>query len=95
MIMDGGNVVCLNSRTGQILFRGRLGAPGAYLSSPLYANGYIYFASYNGKITIIKPGNKLNILARVDLHEKIAASPVALEKMLYIRTDSALYAFKK
>jgi outer membrane protein assembly factor BamB len=95
MILDGGNVVCLNSRTGKIIFRGRLGAPGAYLSSPLYANGHIYFASYNGKITIIKPGNKLNIIARIDLHERIAASPVAMDNMLYIRTDSALYAFKK
>ena len=95
MIMDGGIMVCLNHGTGKIIFRDRLGAPGAYLSSPLFANGHIYLASYNGKITIIKPGNKLNIIARIDLHEKIAASPVALEKMLYIRTDSALYAFKK
>ena len=93
MIMNGGNVLCMDSKTGRIIFRERLGASGAYIASPLYANGNIYFASYNGKITVIKPGDKLNIIAQSDLHEKIAASPVALDKMLFIRTDTGLYAF--
>lgn len=94
MVMNGGNVICMNSRTGEIIFSDRLRATGAYLASPLSANGYIYFASYNGKITVIKPGDKLNIIAQSDLKEKIAASPVALGNILYLRTDSALYAFK-
>jgi outer membrane protein assembly factor BamB len=94
MIMNGGNLLCIDSKTGAIIFNDRLGAPGAYLSSPLYANGYIYIAGYNGKITVIKPGDKLNVIARSDLREKIGSSPAALGKMLYIRTDSALYAFK-
>jgi outer membrane protein assembly factor BamB len=95
MVMNGGTLSCINAKTGKVVFRERLGTPGPYLASPLYANGFIYFASYNGKITVIKPGDKLNIISHSDLHERIAASPVALDNMLYIRTDSALYAFKK
>ena len=95
MIMNGGTVLCQDSKTGKIIFMERLGAQGAYLASPLYANGNNYFAAYNDRITVIKPGNKLNVDASSDLKEEIAASPVALGKMLYIRTDSALYAFKK
>jgi len=56
---------------------------------------YVYFAAYNGNITVVKPGDRLNVIARSDLREKIGSSPAALGKMLYIRTDSALYAFKK
>jgi hypothetical protein len=94
-VMNGGNLVCLDSKTGAVIYNDRLNAPGSYLSSPLYANGHIYFASYNGRITVVKPGDKLNIVAQSDLREKIGSSPAALGKMLFIRTDSALYAFKK
>ena len=95
MVMNGGILICIDIKTGDVLFNGRLGAPGSYLSSPMYANGHLYFADYNGKITVIKPGDKLNVVARSDLREKIGASPAALGKMLFLRTDSALYAFKK
>jgi outer membrane protein assembly factor BamB len=94
MVMNGGNLICIDSGTGSVIFNSRLGAPGSYLSSPLYANGHLYFASYNGRITIVKPGDNLDIVAHCDLREKISASPAALGKILYIRTDSALYAFK-
>lgn len=93
-VMNGGNLICLDSKTGAVIFNDRLKAPGSYMSSPLYANGNIYFASYNGRITVVEPGDKLNIVAQSDLDERIGSSPVALGKMLFIRTDSALYAFK-
>jgi len=35
------------------------------------AGSNIYFASYTGKITVIKPGEKLNVLAKVFLREKL------------------------
>jgi outer membrane protein assembly factor BamB len=95
MIINGGIIVCLDSETGDMIFKDRLGASGAYLASPLYANGYIIFASYNGKVTVIKAIDKLDIVTQCDLREKIGASPVALNDNLFIRTESGLYAFKK
>ena len=94
MITNGGIVTCLDSKTGMLIFRDRLGAPGAYISSPILAGNNIYFASYNGRITVIKPGEKLNIVSSSTLNGKIGASIVALDKYLYIRTDSALLSFK-
>jgi outer membrane protein assembly factor BamB len=94
MITNGGIVTCLDSKTGKLIFRDRLGAPGAYISSPIYAGKNIYFASYNGRITVIKPGKKLDIVGQSTLKGKIGASVVALDKYLYIRTDSALLSFK-
>jgi len=94
MVMNGGNLICMDSKTGAVIFNDRLGAPGSYLSSPLYANGHLYFASFNGRITVVKPGDKLKVISHSDLREKISASPAAISKILYIRTDSALYAFK-
>lgn len=94
MITNGGIVTCLDSKTGKLIFRDRLGAPGAYISSPILAGNNIYFASYDGRITVIKPGEKLNIIGQSILKGKIGASIVALDKYLYIRTDSALLSFK-
>lgn len=92
-VMNGGLVSCIDAAKGTLIFRERLNAPGAYMASPLFAGGNIYFASYNGKITVIKPGDEMKIVAQSDLHEKILASSVALDDVLYIRTNNALYAF--
>ncbi|MBE0675476.1 MAG: PQQ-like beta-propeller repeat protein [Bacteroidales bacterium] len=93
--MDGGNFFRLEASTGNVLLQERLGASGAYISSPLYANGHIYCASYNGRITVVKPGDTLNVISRCNLNDKIGASPVAVGNTLYIRAESGLYAFRK
>jgi outer membrane protein assembly factor BamB len=95
MITNGGIATCMDSETGRVIYREKIGASGAYLASPLLAGGNIYYASYNGKITVIKPGDKIDIIAQSNLKEKIGASPVAAENNLYIRTLEGLYAFGK
>lgn len=94
MISNGGIVTCMNAEKGEVIYREKLGAPGAYLASPLLANGHIYFASYNGKITVVKPGDTLNVVSQCNLKEKIAASPLATENKLIVRTDKELFAFE-
>lgn len=94
MIMDGGTLSCYKANTGDLVFRERINAPGPYIASPLYANGNIYLIAYNGKVTVVKPGNKLNIVSKSDLRERVAASPVALSNLLLVRTENSLYAFK-
>jgi outer membrane protein assembly factor BamB len=93
MITNGGILTCMDSVTGEVLFREKIGAPGAYLASPLLADGNMYFASYNGMITVVKPGTSLNVISKCNLKEKIAASPVAAGEHLYVRTLEGLYAF--
>jgi outer membrane protein assembly factor BamB len=93
-IMDGGTFTCFKATTGELVFRERIKAPGSYIASPLYANGYIYLIAYNGKVTIVKAGDKLNIVSRSDLKENVAASPVAIINLLLVRTENTLYAFK-
>lgn len=75
------------------MYRDRLGATGAYFSSPVLANGKIYFSSRNGIITVIKAGSNFNVLAKNDLDENISATPAIVDNNIFIRTDSSLYAF--
>ncbi len=95
LVKVGGIVTCIDTDNGGVIYTGKLGATGPYLSSPLLADGMVFIASYNGKITILKEGSAFEIMNQIDLDEKIGASPVAVGNALYIRTANHLYAFGK
>ena len=93
MIKNGGIITCADAENGTVLYRERLGASWPYLSSPIVANGNIYISSNNGVISVIKAGDKLEILAQNDLQEKIYSTPAVIGNTLYVRTMENLYAF--
>jgi outer membrane protein assembly factor BamB len=93
MVTNGGILTCNDAKTGKVLYRGRLGAPGAYFASPIAANGNVYFASGEGVVTVVRDGDTLEVLARNNLHDPIQATPAVVGNALYVRTTSHLYAF--
>lgn len=93
MVKNGGVVFCIEAQSGKLLYRERLGAAGAYFSSPICAHGRIYVASSKGTIVVFEAGEKLNILARNKLGEDIFATPAVVDNKLYVRTAKHLYAF--
>jgi outer membrane protein assembly factor BamB len=93
MVTNGGVVTCLEAGTGKVLFRGRLGAGGSYFSSPVAADGKVYFSSGDGVIVVIKDADKLEVLAKDDLGEPIFATPAIVGGTLYTRTTTHMYAF--
>ena len=93
MIKDGGFLTCINPETGNILYQARIGNPGGYFASPVAANGFLYLFGYNGKLTIIKAGDELKIIARHDFRDNIAATPAIIGNSIYIRTKTGLLAY--
>src|SRR5689334_20523491 len=61
MVSDNGIATCVDAKTGQELWRARLG--GNYSASPIYADGKIYFLSEEGESVVIAPGRELKHLA--------------------------------
>jgi outer membrane protein assembly factor BamB len=92
-IKNGGIMTVIQRETGEVVKKGRVGAAGAYLSSPMLAANRIYTCSYNGVVTVLS-AEDFSVLASNRLREKIGASPVAVDDMLYVRTDKHLYAFR-
>ena len=92
-IKNGGIMTVINRETGEITHKDRIGAAGAYLSSPMLAANRIYTCSYNGIVSVLS-ADDFSVLAQNKLKEKISASPVAVDDVLYIRTDKNLYAFR-
>jgi outer membrane protein assembly factor BamB len=84
-----GIATCLDSRTGETLWRERLG--GNYSASPVFADGRIYFLSEEGVATVLAPGRTFRKLATNQLDGATLASMAIADKSIFIRTDSALY----
>jgi outer membrane protein assembly factor BamB len=93
MIRNGGILTCMDAASGKVVYRGRVGAPGPYFSSPVAANGRLIVASGDGVVSVLGTGDRLEVLARNDLGEDILATPAVVGGVLYIRTPSSLSAF--
>ena len=94
MCSDGGILTCMNAENGEILYRERIGAPGSFIASPVEANGYIYFISAKGIITVIKAADEFEIIKQSNLKENVFATPAIAGNSFYVRTETHLSAFK-
>jgi outer membrane protein assembly factor BamB len=84
---------CLDAKTGQKHWDFDLGA--GIWGSPLWVDGKIYQGTDDGEIQIFAHGKQVKQLAKIDMERPIKSTPVACNGVLYILTDSALYAIEK
>jgi len=94
LVRDGGILSCVNAATGEVIYRERLGAAGQYIASPVIANDHLYVISSRGMLTVVKSGDKFEIVYQADLKGSVAASPAMDQDTLYVRTDDAMLAFR-
>ena len=91
--LNGGIVFCRVAKTGELVYSGRLGAPGYYYSSPVAADNKIYIASEDGVVVVLDAGEELKVLATNKLDGAILATPALAGGNIYVRTENHLYAF--
>ena len=84
MVKNGGILTCMDKQTGRVLFRSRLGPVGAYFASLVEAGDKIYASSLEGVVVVFAAGDRLQVLARNDLQEPIAATPAIVDDTLYV-----------
>jgi outer membrane protein assembly factor BamB len=89
MPMDTGQVRCLEAKTGKMIWTERLSTQ--FVASPLYANGLLYLCSIKGQTFVLRPGRKLEVLAKNQLDGKLMASPAVSGNALFLRTSTHLY----
>ena len=91
--LNGGIVFSRVAKTGELVYSGRLGAPGFYYSSPVAADNKIYIASEEGVVVVLDAGEQLKVLATNKLDGSILATPALAQGNIYVRTENSLYAF--
>ena len=94
LMKEGGVLTTLDPKTGAVYKQARLsGALGNYWSSPVGADGKVFVASQEGKVTVLKAQAKWEVLETNDLGEEIFATPAIVDGRIYLRTRSTLYCF--
>lgn len=96
MVDDSGITTTLRSATGELIEQGRLdGAADSYYASPIVADGKFYLLSRSGKLVVLPNDGSLTPLAVSDLDDLATATPAIDETTMYLRTRSALWAFRR
>ena len=94
-----GIVTCQDAATGKTVFQRRLDpTPSRFWSSPVLADGKLYFVSQHNGTYVVAATPKLEQLAHnvfEDDKSRTNASPAASNGQLFLRTDHALYCIGK
>jgi outer membrane protein assembly factor BamB len=93
MVTDAGIVNCVDAKTGDEVWHGRI--DGTYSASPILADGKIYFFSELGKTTVLAPGREFKVLGESQLPDGIMATPAIAGDALFIRTKTSVYRIQK
>lgn len=92
MIRNGGVLTAMKAKSGEVVYRSRVGAPGPYFASLLDAGGSLLAISGEGKMTVIRPGSSMEVVMQTDFGEPIFATPALAGGNLFVRTAERLYA---
>jgi len=85
-------ISCYNARTGDAYFlKQALEQIKGVYSSPAAAAGRIYFVGRNGVTYVLKPSEKLEVLAVNTLDDRIDCSPAFVGNEMYLKGKSNLY----
>jgi outer membrane protein assembly factor BamB len=90
MAGDVGVVTCVDAKTGERVWRERLG--GIYTASPIAGDGRIYLFSESGETIVLRAGRTPQVIARNRLAGRVLGSPAVSGGRLFIRTDDAVVA---
>ena len=85
---DEGVVTCVDSATGTLAWRKRVG--GTYYGSPVVAGGRVYCASRDGEMVVLAAERDYQLVARNPLGEGSHSTPAIAGGRMYVRTFSHL-----
>jgi hypothetical protein len=89
MVADNGIATCLDAISGKAIWQKRL--DGDFTSSPIVAEGRIYYCNQDGTTFVVAAEPEFNLLATNKLDAGCMASPAVSDQALYLRTKTALY----
>lgn len=95
LLHSDGKLQCVELASGKQVYFERAHSV-QHRTSPVYADGHIYFCGKDGVCTVVKAGRQFEIVSSNPMGgEPITASPVFSNGTLFIRTYKALYAIRK
>lgn len=90
MWSDKGIASCLDSKTGDVIWKERIG--GNYFGSPVCVNGRLYCIDLDGTVVVLAATDQFQRLGKVSLGEGSKATPAISGGVMYLRTESKLFS---
>lgn len=94
LCMENGDLGILKAKTGEQLDYQRTHRQ-RHRASPVYADGHLYLTARDGKTTVVKAAEKVEVVAENDLAEDVSASPAISNGVIYIRSYKHLWAITR
>ena len=95
VVNDRGIMWALDAESGEEIWGQQRVTPGTYSSSPVLADGKIFVTSEDGLTTVVRAGEKFEILAENSLDDYSLSSPAISEGQIFMRTAGHLYCIGK
>ncbi len=93
---NGNLLSCLDAATGRAVFEPRrLPGLASLYASPIAAAGRIYLVYRDGTALVLKSGTSFEVLATNRLDDRMDASPVAVDRQLFLRGAEHLYCIEE
>ncbi len=90
--VNSGSISCYNAKTGDAYFvKERLEAIKGIYASPAATAGRVYFVGRNGVTHVIKPSEKLEVLAVNTLEDRFDCSPAFAGDEMFLKGKENLY----
>ena len=89
IVSDKGIGSCFDAATGQRHWMERIGPH--YSASLVQIDGLVHFLSDKGVTTIVRPGEKFDVVAENQLGEDCYASPAVSQGRIFMRAEGHLY----
>ena len=91
---DGSTACCQNPETGELVYEERLPGAGRIWSSPILADGKLYYVSQHKGTFVVAAKPEFELLAHNTIDDdesRTNASPIVSNGQLFLRTDRMLY----
>lgn len=93
VVNNNGLLTCFNAADGAQIYAEHIG--GNYVTSPIFADGKLYFSSVQGKTTVVQTGKEFKVLSVNALEGGFMASPAVYGKSLILRSKTHLYRIEE
>jgi outer membrane protein assembly factor BamB len=89
---DDGRLITYGAHTGEVVYQARIGGTGgAYVASPVIADGRIFFTSEECTVHVAATGPEYRDIASNDMDDVCWATPAISDGLLVIRTLNYVY----
>jgi outer membrane protein assembly factor BamB len=88
---NDGRMRVYKAKTGEEVYRERVGGGGTFTASPIATDGRLYFTTEEGQVIVVKAGPEYEELVKNEMGEICMSTPAISDGLLVVRTLKHVY----